>query len=569
MTNFTERENAAPSAEPKITPADRTDSSASLKSLGNASDTESAERPVREKLRNTSIAGVKDLEASTELEMTGTDNGDLAGEKGEDDRGRVRRKRSHEEVEKGKSDELKVEKQGRKRSRDLTMSGTEPEGTRRKTAGENNTNETTEDGPPAKRSRTPTEAETQSQKNGLMSPKGKRGREEFEAEEGSNAMAPEVKDPPASSSAKQDTDETTDKAKKAKSKRTRESNSPEPKSDGAKRTDTKAQIPQGSGFSNTSAVSPFAALASSKSPTPTTAAPQPQTSDSAFKSSGFSALAGSTTSGFGALGAAATKPTASVFGGAASTPRPAITGLGNSGSQSPFGGLSSTETKSPFASAGASAFGRLGGGFGGGLGSSFAGGSGPKLSSFGGGSGPKITGLSDKPAKPFGAPADEDEGSGEEGEAEKVLSPTNEEDHKDERFFEQDVETGEEHEETVFVCRAKLYNFVAVTESKKEWKERGLGNLKLNVMKPEEADGKKKARFVMRSDGSHRVALNSPVQKELKVGDVKGGKPSNGYVFFMGSLADGQGQLELLQLKMKQPNAEALWDKVQELQQEM
>lgn len=251
-----------------------------------------------------------------------------------------------------------------------------------------------------------------------------------------------------------------------------------------------------------------------------------------------------------------------------------ITGL-TSSTPSAFGGLSSTsETKSPFAAAGSSGFGTLGGG---GFGSGF-GGAGGKLTSFGGGSGPKIVGLSDKPAKPFGAAKEEkeeEEGSGDEdGDAdkEKVLSPTNEEDEKDERFFEQDgtstatrrhgvtaqpnaqttVETGEENEEAVFVCRAKLYNFVKVTDTEKGWKERGLGNLKVNLHKqsPEEIEEKapKKARFVMRADGSHRVVLNSPISKELKVGDVKGEKPLNGYVLFMGTI-DGK-ELEMLQLKV-------------------
>lgn len=218
--------------------------------------------------------------------------------------------------------------------------------------------------------------------------------------------------------------------------------------------------------------------------------------------------------------------------------------------------------------------------------------------------------MSDKPAKPFGAPKDdkdEEEGSGDDANDEdKVLSPTNEEDKKDERFYEQDgmstadglpngsntsitVETGEENEEVIFVCRAKLYNFVKVSESKKEWKERGLGNLKVNVQKqtPEEIEMKapKKARFVMRADGSHRVVLNSPIQKELKVGDVKGDKPTSGLILFMGTI-DGN-ELEMLQLKvrrnswnwcletalnmlqMKQQNAEALWEKVTAIQKDM
>ena len=91
-----------------------------------------------------------------------------------------------------------------------------------------------------------------------------------------------------------------------------------------------------------------------------------------------------------------------------------------------------------------------------------------------------------------------------------------------------------------------------VKENKKEWKERGLGVLKLNRKKPDvedKNDNSTKARFVMRADGSHRVVLNSPIKKELKFGDPDGKAPPNGYLYFWGSM-DGKPQLELLQLKV-------------------
>lgn len=547
-----------------ITPADRVASSGSLKSLAQASDTEGAERPVREKLKKTSIAGLpKEILSDDDHEMSGasdTSKGAIAVEtaentkNNEEPRGRLRKKRSFEDMGGEEGQGIRMEKQGRKRSRDITLTG-QPELTKRKTSGENDKNGTIKE-----RSSTPSSSAERTRKGAMLSPKGKRNREEFEDED--DKPSTEVKN--ATVAEKKDAEKKS--ADEPKTKRHRDSNSPEPdKNEETKASETK--IPQSSGFANTSATSPFAALAASKSPTPTVS--QPQTSESAFKASGFGALAGSSTSGFGAL---ATSKPASPFGSATASAKPSITGL-TSSTPSAFGGLSSTsENKSPFAAAAPSGFGALGGSFGGGFGSA-----GGKLTSFGGGSGPKITGLSDKPAKPFGAAKEEKEdedGSGdEEGDADKdkVLSPTNEEDVKDKRFFEQDVETGEENEETIFVCRAKLYNFVKVTDTKKEWKERGLGNLKVNVQKQsaEEAEEKapKKARFVMRADGSHRVVLNSPIQKELKVGDVKGDKPANGYILFMGTI-DGN-ELETLQLKMKQPNAEALWDKVAAIQKEM
>lgn len=127
------------------------------------------------------------------------------------------------------------------------------------------------------------------------------------------------------------------------------------------------------------------------------------------------------------------------------------------------------------------------------------------------------------------------------------------------------VETGEENETTQYTCRAKLYNFV----DKKEWKERGLGVLRLNVLdSSSDSNSSSKARLVMRADGSHRVILNTPIQKGLKFGTVTGERPVNGYMYFMGSL-DGQPKLELLQLKARQQFAVELWDRIAELQAEM
>lgn len=102
---------------------------------------------------------------------------------------------------------------------------------------------------------------------------------------------------------------------------------------------------------------------------------------------------------------------------------------------------------------------------------------------------------------------------------------------------------------------------------KKEWKERGLGVLRLNVSNDSDSTAPK-ARLVMRSDGSHRVILNTPIQKGLKFGTITGERPVQGYMYFMGSL-DGQPKLELLQLKAKAPFAMELWDHIADLQKQM
>lgn len=153
----------------------------------------------------------------------------------------------------------------------------------------------------------------------------------------------------------------------------------------------------------------------------TTTKPKVQTSNSAFAKSGFSALAGSTTSPFGTVGAS--KP--SVFGGNTQTTTSGFGGLKGSAlsgsttttTTSGFGSLAGSKPVSGFGfgNTSTSGFGALGGGsaFGSALGNGFAGGSGPKLSSF------AAPGKADaplsKPVKAFGAPESDEEDSDDEG----------------------------------------------------------------------------------------------------------------------------------------------------------
>jgi len=94
------------------------------------------------------------------------------------------------------------------------------------------------------------------------------------------------------------------------------------------------------------------------------------------------------------------------------------------------------------------------------------------------------------------------------------------------------VETGEEGEETIFSCKAKLlYN------DGKEWKERGIGTFKLNVSEEsydnhEDDSHKRTARLIMRTEGVFRVILNTPVFKGMKVGNLAGKKPEGKMVYF-------------------------------------
>lgn len=108
------------------------------------------------------------------------------------------------------------------------------------------------------------------------------------------------------------------------------------------------------------------------------------------------------------------------------------------------------------------------------------------------------------------------------------------------------VETGEEDERTVFQVRGKLY-----TNVDKQWKERGTGNVRINVATATKAEGDESAarpaRFIMRADGSHRMVLNSAIKKEIKVGDPRGGEPKGKTVCFLGF---EEGKPVLMQLKV-------------------
>ncbi len=107
------------------------------------------------------------------------------------------------------------------------------------------------------------------------------------------------------------------------------------------------------------------------------------------------------------------------------------------------------------------------------------------------------------------------------------------------------VETGEEAEDTMFSCRAKLFHF------EKEWKERGVGTVKLNVhytIKEDPEEGpEQKARLIMRTDGVHRVVLNTPVFKGMRFGTPDGKEPT-GKTLNLTGMENGKPALFLLRV---------------------
>lgn len=548
---------------------------------GVTSDTEGQEKPVRKQLQKASIsrASGETLETSTQPDEGMEGQEDQAGASAQPaDKApaapELRKKRSFEEVGDPESDDRPAahtrSAHTRKRSRDSTAEEDELNNGR-KISGERKRDDTGAEGaiqsngapqpPTTDRPGTP---EPKGGKRGeekveaMTSPKTKRSRLHSATVEGETGAAAALSEENPAESAIAD-----EESEKLPGGSTADTEAKVP-------SEARSPIPPGSGFANTSATSPFGAIASPKSPP----SDEKRTSASAFAASGFGSLAGSTSSGFGALGNSSGKPA----GGWSSKPsggdtngtdKPVSTFGGALGQQSAFG--SAASSASPFGSSGTSAFGgKLGTGsvFGGSGFSSLGGGGG--LSSFASGKASPFasSGGPAKPARPFGAPADDDDNDGEEnGEDDEsgLKSPLSQEsDKQDERFFAQEHETGEEGEVTAYSCRAKLYNFAVVDEGKgkKEWKERGLGTVRLNTARVaddgEEGEGeeegkakaaKSRARLVMRADGSHRLILNTPVQKGIKFGAADGGPPQGGLMLFMGAV-DGKEKLEMLQLKV-------------------
>lgn len=98
----------------------------------------------------------------------------------------------------------------------------------------------------------------------------------------------------------------------------------------------------------------------------------------------------------------------------------------------------------------------------------------------------------------------------------------------------------------MFSCRAKLFHF------EKEWKERGVGTFKLNVHYTVKNDAddipEQKARLIMRTDGVHRVVLNTPVFKGMQFGTPDGKEP-NGKTMNLTGMENGKPALFLLKVR--------------------
>ncbi|PVH96575.1 hypothetical protein DM02DRAFT_631901 [Periconia macrospinosa] len=496
-------------------------------------------RPVRQKLKETRIDAKGAPDHTMEDASTNGTNGDSYS--GSDsDRGRLRRKRSREDFEADedttKQPEKKQERHTRKKSRDVTSPvGSDFENAKVVKPLIPSIREDEHAEPPRSTARKDTpEAGDANKKTGITSPKNKRTRDQAETEASTAAdSAAELSENPDTTSKTED-ERTT--------KRPRDGDDPAT-------TKSTTKIPPGSGFSNTSAASPFASMSPQKPASKSTEKPAedlPKTSDQAFKNSGFGSFATSTVSPFGsaagsgsALGAAS-GPKLSSF---ASPSKPAaqpsgFASLGGSSSGvSAFGSGASNGGKPLFGGAlGASAFGNAGGA--------------SKLSSFGSGGG-SITGLTQKPAE-FGSkeqPKDDSDDSASDNEDGDETNNSEDQPLKPRQSSllqpQGPLETGEENEDVTWTGHVKLYTLAGET-GKKGWHERGTGTLKVNVTR----DEPKKARLVLRADATHRLLLNAAIAKSMRFGDAQGKEPKDGKVLFAAPTATGEVESHLLRLKV-------------------
>ncbi|KAH9868960.1 hypothetical protein J1614_008037 [Plenodomus biglobosus] len=513
-----------------------------------SSDSEGKE--VRDKLKETQIdaQATSNPTSGSDHHMNDASNGDakaadLSASGSDSERGRLRRKRSREDFEDeaeaeklpGKKPEAGSERHRRKKSRDISKDEMPAIKQAHSTISRIEENDVDE-----KKDNSAAAASNKVSRTGT-SPKNKRTREQLEkdteaAEKNSEGSADKDKT-------------TTETSDERDSKRLRDQEGARLGND---TVESKTKIPSGSGFANTSAASPFAAMAKATK-TSDKAESIPQTSDDKFKSSGFGGFASSTASPFGGLGSTKSSTT-SPFGA-----------IGGS-KPSPFAGSRSPDT-------GASGFGALGsstkptlGGSTFGSSAGFAGlatmpkGSG--LSSFASGPSLEIKGLTKKADKPFGAAATGEASDDEDGDESGSEATSKEERQSSQPLLSQQPhETGEEGESTVWAGRAKLYT-MAGEASSRAWQERGSGNFKFNITDEEP----RKARFVLRADGTHRLLLNVAVTKKMIFGgNAQGEKPKDTRLLFNSPTPDGE--LEMHLLKLKSENAVKLWEEVTKVQE--
>ena len=103
------------------------------------------------------------------------------------------------------------------------------------------------------------------------------------------------------------------------------------------------------------------------------------------------------------------------------------------------------------------------------------------------------------------------------------------------------VTTGEEDEEILFKHRAKVYRY---DPAKKEWKDRGVGDIKILSHKTE-----KKFRVLLRREQVHKIACNHYITTEMELKPMF--SSDTAVCYFAMDFADEEAKMEQLAVKFK------------------
>ena len=103
-----------------------------------------------------------------------------------------------------------------------------------------------------------------------------------------------------------------------------------------------------------------------------------------------------------------------------------------------------------------------------------------------------------------------------------------------------EAKTGEEDENVMFVHRAKLLRFDSET---KEWKERGIGEMKVLVQKSDSS----KARLLMRREQIFKLCCNMVITKDMKFKKMN----ATTYSFYGQDFSEPEMKTEMLAIKFK------------------
>ncbi|GAB0100417.1 hypothetical protein DMENIID0001_164570 [Sergentomyia squamirostris] len=115
-----------------------------------------------------------------------------------------------------------------------------------------------------------------------------------------------------------------------------------------------------------------------------------------------------------------------------------------------------------------------------------------------------------------------------------------------------EVSTGEEHENILFRERSHLYRWDGTS---KEWKERGVGELKI-LHHPEKGS----YRFLMRREQIHKIVLNHAITTELNMSPMN--KTGRSYCWAAMNFAEEPAQTESLAIRFKNTDIAASFEKL-------